>query len=183
MIMPKYFTPEALEKFKKELDQLEGVERKKIAEKIKYAASFGDLAENAAYQEAKDSQGFLERKISELKEIISQAKVLNSEQDARYIGRRTARYSEQDARYIGRRTARYKKEDNKIQIGSAVSLLLGNKEKMEIQIVESEEADPFSGKVSHKSSLGAALLGRKKGDKVKVKTSEAAVEYQILAVK
>ena len=151
--MPKYFTPEALEKFKKELDQLENVERKKIAEKIKYAASFGDLTENAAYQEAKDSQGFLERKISELKEIISQAKVLN------------------------------KKEDNKIQIGSSVLLLPDSKEKMEIQIVESEEADPFSGKVSHKSSLGAALLGRKKGDKVKIKTPEAVTEYQILSIK
>lgn len=72
----KKLTKEALEKFKKELEILETVERKKVAEKLKHAASFGDLKENAAYHEAKDAQGFLEGRILELKRIISQSKII-----------------------------------------------------------------------------------------------------------
>ena len=74
--MVKYFTLEGLEKLKKELKQLKTVERKKIAEKLNYAASFGDLKENAAYDEARDAQGFLEGRILELEDIIRQAEII-----------------------------------------------------------------------------------------------------------
>lgn len=77
--MAKYFTKEGLEKIKKELRRLETVERRKIAERIRYAASFGDLRENAAYQEAKDDQGFLEREISRLRKTIAAAKIIKKE--------------------------------------------------------------------------------------------------------
>lgn len=74
--MTRYLTPEGLEKLKKELDYLKNVKRKEIAERIKHTAAFGDLKENAAYDEAKEAQGFLERRISELREIISTAKLI-----------------------------------------------------------------------------------------------------------
>ncbi len=74
--MEQYLTPEGLEKLKKELDELENVKRKEIAERLGYTASFGDLTENAAYDEAKDAQGFLERRILELRDIISAAKLI-----------------------------------------------------------------------------------------------------------
>ena len=74
--MSKYLTPEGLEKLKKELAYLKTVKRKEIAQKLKHAASFGDLSENFAYQQAKEEQAFLEGKILELEEIISQAKVI-----------------------------------------------------------------------------------------------------------
>ncbi len=141
-----------MDQFKKELDYLENTKRKEISKAIKHTAAFGDLKENAAYQEAKDAQGFLERKIRELKDLISQAKVAD------------------------------KKENDKVQIGSLVALISG-KEKMEIQIVEPEEANPFKGKISHKSSLGEALLGKKKDDTVKFKTVENENEYKILEIK
>jgi transcription elongation factor GreA len=74
--MSKYLTAEGLEKFKKELDNLENVKRRELADKLNYAISFGDLKENAAYHEAKEAQGFLEGRILELKGIISNAKVV-----------------------------------------------------------------------------------------------------------
>ena len=65
-----------MEKFKKELINLETVKRRELADKLNYAISFGDLKENAAYHEAKEAQGFLEGRILELKGIISNAQVV-----------------------------------------------------------------------------------------------------------
>jgi transcription elongation factor GreA len=61
--MENYLTPEGLEKLKKELDDLENVQRKELAEKLNYAISFGDLRENAAYHQAKEQQAFAEGRI------------------------------------------------------------------------------------------------------------------------
>ena len=94
--MTKYLTPEGLEKFKKELDYLENVKSREISEKIKDAASQGDLKENAGYHAAKEQQGFLIGKIKELKAIISRAEVIE------------------------------KKDSDKVQIGSLVSLKSGD---------------------------------------------------------
>jgi transcription elongation factor GreA len=74
--MPKYLTPEGLEKLKKELDYLKNVKRKEIAERLKKTAAMGDLSENAAYHEAKEAQGFLEGKILELEKEIKEAKIV-----------------------------------------------------------------------------------------------------------
>ena len=97
--MTKYLTPEGLKKLKEELDYLKNVERKKVAEKLKHAAAFGDLSENAAYDEAKEAQGFLEGRISELRDVISQAKIIE------------------------------KKGTEKVQIGSSVLVSSDGKEK------------------------------------------------------
>src|SRR3989338_7304270 len=137
--MPKYLTKEAFESFKKELDYLENTKRKEISERIRYTASFVDLRENSAYDEAKDAQGFLEGRISELKEVIAKAQVLN------------------------------KKENGKVQIGSVV-LIEADGEEQKFQVTEPEEADILGGKISYLSPTGAVLLGKAKGDKVKVKT-------------
>ncbi len=90
--MTKYLTSEALEKFKKELEYLEKVKRKEVSERIRQTASFGDLSENAAYDIAKEEQGFVEARIKELKEIIFQAQIIE------------------------------KKESNKVEVGSFVCL-------------------------------------------------------------
>lgn len=74
--MEKYLTPEGLEKMKNELNRLENVERRELAEKLNYAISFGDLKENAAYHQAKEAQGFLEGRVRELKAIIACARVI-----------------------------------------------------------------------------------------------------------
>ena len=74
--MTKYLTAEGLAKIKKELDYLKNVKRKEVSEKISFSASFGDLKENAAYDTAKEEQGFVEGRIAELEEIINQAEIL-----------------------------------------------------------------------------------------------------------
>lgn len=164
--MAKYLTRESLEKFKKELDYLEKVERRKIAEKLKYASSFGDLTENAAYDEAKDAQGFLEARILELKQIIAEAKVINKKNNGRIqVGSfvwLTSGNKEQNAQYTGRRTTRYKKE--------------------KFQIVEPEEADPVAGKISYKSPLGEILLGKKEGAALKLITPGEKKIYKIAKI-
>jgi len=74
--MTKYLTVEGLAKLKKELDYLKNVKRKEVSEKISFSASFGDLKENAAYDTAKEEQGFVEGRIAELEEVINQAEIL-----------------------------------------------------------------------------------------------------------
>jgi len=74
--MTKYLTPEGLAKLKKELEYLKNVKRKEVSEQISFSASFGDLKENAAYDTAKEEQGFVEGRIAELEQVLNQAKVL-----------------------------------------------------------------------------------------------------------
>jgi len=101
--MAKYLTSEGLEKLKKELNYLKTVKRREIAGRLRHTASFGDLSENFAYQQAKEDQAFLEGRILELKEIICQAKIIE------------------------------KKENGKVQIGSMVLINSnGDKEKFQI---------------------------------------------------
>jgi len=71
--MSNYFTPEGLEKLKKELERLKKKERREIADRLKHAAAFGDLSENAAYHEAKEAQAFLEGRILELEYRVNNA--------------------------------------------------------------------------------------------------------------
>ncbi len=85
--MKKYLTKEALEKLKKELEELKTVKRKEIAERLNYTASFGDLSENFAYQQAKEDKAFLEGRILELEQIINNAQVIeNKNKDKVEIG-------------------------------------------------------------------------------------------------
>lgn len=90
--MIKYLTQEGFEKLKKELDYLQNVRRREVAETIRHTASHGDLKENAGYTAAKEEQGFLEGRIKELRDIVAQAKIIE------------------------------KKGNDKVQIGSFVSL-------------------------------------------------------------
>ncbi len=101
--MIKHLTKEGFEKLKKELDFLKNVKRKEVAEKINLAAAFGDISENAAYDAAKEEQGFLEGRIADLTKTVSQAEIIKS------------------------------KKTGKVQIGSFVQVALNNdKEKFQL---------------------------------------------------
>jgi transcription elongation factor GreA len=151
--MENYLTPEGFEKLKKELEYLKTVKRKEIAKRLKKAISFGDLSENAAYEEAKNAQAFLEGKILELEKIINGAKVLkNIKKDCVGIGSKVSVKSEKD------------------------------EEEMNFQIVGENESNSFEGKISHESPLGIALFGKKEGDVVEVKTPEGDEKYEILEI-
>jgi len=156
--MSKYLTPEDLEKIKKELDYLKKVKRKEIAQKLKEAIAMGDLTENAAYQETKDAQGFLEGKILELEKLIGEAKVVEKIAGAHWI-----------------------------QIGSTVILASQKQTKSsspteKYKIVGTGQADPFKGEISMESPLGKALLDKPEGAVVEIKTPIGKIKYKILEI-
>jgi transcription elongation factor GreA len=158
--MTGYLTPKGLEKLKKELAHLENEGRKEAAEKMRHAISFGDISENAAYDEARESQSFLESRISELKGKIASAKIIDLP--------------------AGRQAKNCTKKV--VEIGCTV-LVLSEGKKQEFQIVGSDEVDVVSGKISHGSPLGKMLLGKIKGDKIFLDTPGGKIEYKILGIK
>ncbi len=80
--MERYLTKKAYERLKKELKELETTKRKEVAKQLRHAASFGDLSENAAYDDAKDAKSFLEGKIAELRELLFQAKIVEKGEES-----------------------------------------------------------------------------------------------------
>lgn len=137
----EYVTKEKLAELKKELEFLMGTRRKEIAEKLEYAKSLGDLSENAEYHEARENQGALEDRLRTLEGIIKSAVVIS------------------------------KKSGGTVGIGSTVVIKKdGDKETRTYQIVGSEEADTAAGRISNRSPLGEALMGKEKGEHVSWKT-------------
>jgi transcription elongation factor GreA len=149
-------TPEGLEKLQKELSYLTEVRRKEVADRIRQARDFGDITENSEYDDAKTEQGLLERRISEIQRRIRNAKVVDP--------------SEADT--------------DAVDLGTRVTLRVVGKEGEErtFQIVGTNESDPTSGKLSHASPVGRAVLKRRVGDKVTVATPRGATEYEIVNV-
>ena len=148
-------TKAGLEKLQEELDNLKNVRRREVAARIKEAISYGDLSENAEYEEAKNEQAFVEGRILELEEKVKNAKIISEKT----------------------------KVTKTVQLGSTVHLKNLTKKKDEpviYKLVGSEEANPFDGKISNESPVGSALLDKKKGDTVKVSVPAGSVEYQIM---
>jgi len=148
----KYITQEGLDKLKKELERLKKEERIKISEELKEAISFGDLSENAAYDEAKENQAFLEGKIAELEKLVNAAKLIKKDNHSGWI-----------------------------QIGSFVTLSDGNGEHC-FEIVGEEEADPIENRLSFKSPLGQALLNKPRGAQVEITTPKGVTKYKVLKI-
>ena len=150
-----YFTEEGLSKLKNELRLLKTSGRKKIAQQIADARDKGDLSENAEYDAAKEAQGLHELKISKLESTLSNAKIV-------------------DKKNI---------DASKVSILSKVDIKnLQNDMKFTYQIVAEEESDLKSGKLSVKSPIGSSLLGKRKGDKVKINTPSGNIKFQILNI-
>jgi transcription elongation factor GreA len=134
-------TPEGLDKLKKEIEYLSNEKRREVAERIKEAREFGDISENSEYDDAKNEQAMLEARIASLEDKLRSATVIDS--------------SELDS--------------NVVRVGSLVSVKdEGTGKTLEYTIVGSTEADPSQNRLSNESPVGQALLGRKKGDSVKV---------------
>ena len=144
-----------LKSLEDELHDLKVVKRKEVAGKIKEAREQGDLSENAEYDAAKDEQRDIETQIAELEEILKNAEVVqdnNTDKDA-------------------------------IKMESVVKLHdVEYDEDIEYVIVGSSEADSLNNKISKESPLGAAMLGKKVGDTVKVEAPAGVIEYKIISV-
>jgi transcription elongation factor GreA len=134
-------TPEGLEKLKEEIDHLTTARRREVAERIKEAREFGDISENAEYDDAKNEQALLEQRIAQLEERLRRATVI-------------------DEKDIG---------TDEVQFGSIVHVKDQKTDvSQKFQIVGSTEADPLEHKLSNESPIGKALLGHKRNDIVMV---------------
>ena len=149
-------TPEGLEKLQKELSYLTDVRRREVADRIRQAREFGDISENSEYDDAKNEQGMLERRIGELQRRVRNVRVVDPSEAA----------------------------EDAVDLGTTVTLRVVGKKGQErtFQIVGANESDPTSGKLSHASPVGKAVLKKKVGEKVTVSTPRGATEYEIVNV-
>ena len=155
MAKPIILTPEGLQKLEQELEYLKVTGRKDVAEKIKIARGFGDLSENAEYDAAKDAQAAMEKRISEIEEMLKNVQVV-------------------DVNQVG---------TDVVSILSKVKVFdVDMEEEDEYTIVGTTEADPDKNKISDESPIGTALLGKKKGDIVEVQTPGGSFELKILEI-
>lgn len=145
-------TPEGFERVRVELDQLIKVEREEIKIAIAEARELGDLKENAEYHSAKEKQAHIEGRISQLQAVVANSKVI-------------------DPSTI---------ESERIVFGAKVTLLDVDKDtNITYQIVGDDESDTKQGRISFKSPLGKALIGKEEGDTVIFKAPKGEVEYEI----
>ena len=143
------------EKLQADLDYLVTVRRGEVAEKLKEARSFGDLSENAEYDEAKNEQGILEARIAELENIIANAVVVDDDDIS----------------------------VTEVSVGSIVKIRdLEFDEIEELQIVGSTESDPDNHKSSDESPIGKALVGHVEGDVIEVETPSGLIGMKIVEV-
>jgi len=148
-------TKEGYDKIVAEHEELIAVRRKEVAERIKEAISYGDISENSEYDSAKNEQAELEERIHKLENMLRKAKIINEA------------------------------DMPKDQVGLGLKVKVKNmntKETLEYVIVGSTEADPFEGKISNESLVGAALLGKKKGETVEVQAPDGLTNYKIMDI-
>ena len=142
-------------KLQEELEYLITVKRREVAQKLKEARSFGDLSENAEYDEAKNEQGKLYSRIAEVENILANYVVIEE----------------------------HETDPNSVRLGSKVKVLdLEFEEEESYQVVGSQEADPMNGRISEDSPFGKALLGKKAGEEVVVEAPAGNIHYQILEI-
>ena len=141
MARESLITPEGLEKLKEELQVLQTVRRREVAERIKEAREFGDIAENSEYDDAKNEQALLEQRIAQMEERVRRARVIDKNEI----------------------------DTTAVQVGNQVHVKDEKKgDSRKFLIVGSAESDMAAGRLSHESPIGRALLGRKRNDVVEV---------------
>ena len=149
-------TPEGYEKLKQEIEYLSNDKRREVADRIKTAREFGDIAENAEYDDAKNEQARLEHRIATLEERLRNARVLSKKDVAKDV----------------------------VSVGSKVRLRdLAAKQTFEYRIVGSAEANPAENKLSNESPVGKAIIGKKKGETVEVAAPRGKMKFKILEIK
>lgn len=148
-------TKEGYEKIVAEHEELVTVRRKEIAERIKEAISYGDITENSEYDSAKNEQAELEERINKLENMMRKAKIIDESAIS----------------------------NDRVGIGLKVKVMeLETNEVMEWTIVGSTEADPFEGKISNESLVGAALLGKMVNEIAEVQVPDGVVSYKIIDI-
>ena len=149
-------TQEGYQKLEDELEILKTVRRREVADRIKVAISFGDISENAEYDEAKNDQAFTEGRIIQLENMLKNAVVVDESEIPK----------------------------DKVSVGSIVKVMdYEFDEEVEYTIVGSAEADPMNFKISNESPVGSALIGKKVGDVVEVAVPSGVSKFEILEIR
>ena len=150
-------TKEGYKKLQEEIEYLSNDRRRQVAERIKVAREFGDISENAEYDDAKNEQAMLEARIAKLSEQLAAARVIEKKEIAKDV----------------------------VSVGAHVRLRdVEAKQTVEYHIVGSAEANPAELKLSNESPVGKAIIGKKKGETVEVVTPRGAkLKYKILEIK
>ena len=154
MSKEQLYTPEGFQKLLDEQKYLTTVKREENKKAIAEARSFGDLSENAEYDEARNEQAKIEARIKELEELIRNAKVIDEEQI----------------------------DTGLVSIGSLVKIKMPTGDVVEYSIVGSNEADPDSFKISDRSPIGKSLVGTRAGAKVSVEVPAGKLVIEVLEV-
>ncbi len=148
-----YLTEEKHKELETELNELKGPKRLEIIGALEYAKSLGDLSENAEYHQAREDQGKLEDRIRNIEHILKNSVIIS------------------------------KHASSVVEIGSTVEVQKeGNKETRTFDIVGSEESDMSQGKLSNRSPIGQALMGKTKGDTALVETPAGKFTYKIIKI-
>lgn len=149
---PSYLTPEGEARLREELDNLKGSGREELSRRLRSAIQMGDLSENADYHKAKEDQGFLEGRIQELEAILRNAIIIE------------------------------KGRGDLVTIGSHVTIQEEGSAPETYHLVGPTEADPRSGRISHESPIGKALLDKKVGEVANVDTPGGIIAFRILKI-
>ena len=144
-----HLTKQGVDELQTELEELI-TQRSIIADRIKTAREFGDLSENMEYSAARQDQERNENRISEIEHILKNVQVIIAP-----------------------------RSDSKVVLGSVVRLKTEDGKTKEFQVVGTVEADPLNGKISDESPIGRALMGKKNGEEVEIKTPIETALYKI----
>ena len=149
---PTYLSKDGLERLRTELDEMVNIRRPEVAARIHDAKEHGDLTENAEYEDAKNEQAFVEGRIQQLEALIKNATLIDEHHG-----------------------------NDHVQIGSTVTVK-GPDGSQKFTIVGSTEARPTEGRISNESPVGRALLGRRKGETIKVQVPAGDLDYTIVSI-
>ncbi|MEE0944052.1 MAG: transcription elongation factor GreA [Clostridia bacterium] len=148
-------TKDGMAKLREELEYLKTEKRKEVSEKIKEARSFGDLSENAEYDEAKNEQAEVESRINTIVNMLKYARVIDDSEIA----------------------------NDTVGLGVKVVIReVGEDEEETYAIVTTTETDPVNNKISQDSPVGSALMGHKVGDIVNVDSPAGKIEFEIMSI-
>jgi transcription elongation factor GreA len=149
-------TVEGLKKLEDELEQLKSVKRREIAERIKVAIGYGDISENAEYEDAKNEQAFVEGRIITLEKMLRNARIINSDDVS----------------------------TDAVSVGATVTVKdLEYGDTLEYLIVGTAESDPLNNKISNESPVGKAILGKQRGAVVDVSVPAGLIQYEIIDIR
>jgi transcription elongation factor GreA len=151
-----YLTPEGAAKLRAELHELTNAKRIELAQRLREAIQMGDLSENADYIMAKEEQAFLEGRIQELQQILSQAQIISEKAGA---------------------------ADDVVRVGRTVTIREKGFSREEVyMLVGAKEANPRERKISNESPIGRAVLGKRTSDIATADTPGGKIEFEILRV-